>query len=195
MKIAAILLVKKILCSGSELVTQKPWLHESCWVYFGIFMTFPIFLSPFLIMLMSQSGHQIFFQEQLNYVLRVTQFKLLLNRNLSYSSSNGIYKSSLAPLRNRAVHSVWVVKQEKEGMLHWQGSAQVLVTGQRGRFSSEVVGGSKCTEQVTGWPWINSAATPYSRRSSVWVPVIAFPASIHANMDAIADPCSRCWSC
>lgn len=74
-------------------------------MYFGIFMTFPIFLSPFLIMLMSQSGHQIFFQEQLNYVLRVTQFKLLLNRNLSYSSSNGIYKSSVAPLRNRAVHS------------------------------------------------------------------------------------------
>lgn len=84
-------------------------------------------------MLMSQSGHQIFFQEQLNYVLRVTQFKLLLNRNLSYSSSNGIYKSSLAPLRNRAVHSVWVVKQEKEGMLHWQGSAQVLVMGAEGK--------------------------------------------------------------
>ena len=39
-------------------------------------------------------------------------------------------------------------------------------------------------------PPINrSGSTQYPRRSSGWVPAIAFPAKIHANMDAIADPC------
>ena len=39
----------------------------------------------------------------------------------------------MGPLRDRAANSVWVVEQEKERMLYWQGPAQVLVRGGEGK--------------------------------------------------------------